>query len=49
MEERPARTVQGKSLDFPDETREFVGKSKADIVHQRSVSVGKFVLEPVWR
>jgi quercetin dioxygenase-like cupin family protein len=48
MEERPG-TVQGKSLDSPDETREFVGKGKVDIVHLGNVSVGKFVLEPGWR
>jgi hypothetical protein len=49
MEERSATAVQGKSLDSPDETREFVGKGKADIVHLGNVSVGKFVLEPAWR
>jgi quercetin dioxygenase-like cupin family protein len=48
MEERP-ETVQGESLDSPDETREFVGKGKADIVHLGNVSVGKFVLGPGWR
>jgi quercetin dioxygenase-like cupin family protein len=48
MEEQPA-TVQGKSLDSPDETRQFIDKGKADIVHLGNVSVGKFVLEPGWR
>jgi quercetin dioxygenase-like cupin family protein len=47
--EEPPTTVQGKSLDSPDETREFVDKGKADIVHLGNVSVGKFVLEPGWR
>ena len=42
MEEQPA-TVQGKSLDSPDETRQFVDKGKADIVHLGNVSVGRFV------
>jgi quercetin dioxygenase-like cupin family protein len=48
MEEQPA-TVQGKSLDSPDETRQFVDKGKADIVYLGNVSVGRFVLEPGWR
>jgi quercetin dioxygenase-like cupin family protein len=49
VEEQPTTTMQGKSLDSPDETREFVDKGKADIVHLGNVSVGKFVLEPGWR
>lgn len=41
--------MQGKSLNAPDETREFVDKGKAAIVHLGNVSVGKLVLEPGWR
>ncbi len=41
--------MQGKILDSPDETREFVDKGKADIVYLGNVSVGKFVLEPGWQ
>ena len=47
--EEPRATVQGKSLDSPDETRQFVDKGKADIVHLGNVSVDRFVLEPGWR
>ena len=43
--EQPA-TLQGKSLESPDETRQFVDKGKADIVHLGNVTVGRFVLEP---
>ncbi len=46
--EQPA-TLQGKSLEAPDETRRFVDKGKADIVHLGTVTVGRFVLEPGWR
>jgi hypothetical protein len=42
-------TLQGKSLEFPDETRRFVDKGKADIVYLGNVTVGRFVLEPGWR
>jgi quercetin dioxygenase-like cupin family protein len=45
MEEQAA-TLQGKSLETPDETRRFVDKGKADIVHLGNVTVGRFVLEP---
>jgi quercetin dioxygenase-like cupin family protein len=48
MEEKRA-TVQGKSLDTPDETRRFVDKGRVDVVHLGAVSVGRFVLEPGWR
>jgi hypothetical protein len=37
-------TLQGKSLEFPDETRRFVDKEKADIVHLGNVTVGRFSL-----
>ena len=46
--EQPA-TLQGKSLESPDEARQFVDKGKADIVHLGNVTVGRFVLEPEWR
>lgn len=42
-------TLNGKSLESPDETRQFVDKGKADIVHLGNVTVGRFVLEPGWR
>jgi quercetin dioxygenase-like cupin family protein len=48
MAEQPA-TLQGKSLESPDETREFVDKGKADIVHLGDVTLGRFFLEPGWR
>ena len=41
-------TMQGKSLDFPDETREFE-KGKLDLVNLSDVTVGRAVFEPGWR
>ena len=44
-----ATALQAKSLDSPDETRPFVAKGKADIVHLGEVTVGRGVFEPGWR
>jgi quercetin dioxygenase-like cupin family protein len=41
-------TMQGKSLDFPDETREFEN-GKLDLVNLSDVTVGRAVFEPGWR
>ncbi len=38
-----------KSLDSPDETRQFVDKGKADVVKIAGVTVGRTVFEPGWR
>lgn len=46
---RTAGNRAGQEAGFPDETRQFVDKGKADIVHLGNVSVGRFVLEPGWR
>ena len=41
--------LESKSLDSPDETRQFVDKGKADIVKIGGVTVGRTVFEPGWR
>jgi len=41
--------LESKSLDSPDETRQFVDKGKADIVKIAGVTVGRTVFEPGWR
>ena len=38
-------TMQGKSLDSPDETREFEN-GKMDVVNLGEVTVGRAVFEP---
>lgn len=40
--------LQGKSLNSPDETREFEN-GKMDVVSLGDVSVGRAVFEPGWR
>jgi quercetin dioxygenase-like cupin family protein len=45
--EQPS-TMQGKSLDSPDETREFEN-GKMDVVNLGEVTVGRAVFEPGWR
>ena len=42
--------LEGKSLDSPEETREFKGGTgKVDIVTVGGVSVGRAVFQPGWR
>ena len=41
-------TMLGKSLDSPDETREFEN-GKMDVVNLGEVTVGRAVFEPGWR
>ena len=41
-------TMQAKSLDSPDETREFEN-GKMDVVNLGEVTVGRAVFEPGWR
>ena len=41
--------LHAKSLDAPDETRQFVAKGKLDIVKVGDISVGRGVFEPGWR
>jgi hypothetical protein len=46
--EAPARSIQGKNLGSPDETRSF-DKGKMDVVTLDNVTVGKAVFEPGWK
>lgn len=46
--ETPVRSIQGKSLASPEETREF-DKGKMDVVTLDSVTVGRAVFEPGWK
>ncbi len=41
--------MQKKSLKYPDETRQFVDKGKAEIVKLGDVTVGRVVFEPGWK
>ena len=43
--EAPARSIQGKNLGSPDETRSF-DKGKMDVVTLDNVTVGQAVFEP---
>jgi hypothetical protein len=38
-----------KNFASPDETRQFAGKGKMDIVNVGGMSVGKGIFEPGWR
>ena len=44
-----ATSLEAKSLSSPDETRPFVGKGRADIVHVGGVTIGQGTFEPGWR
>lgn len=46
--ETPVRSIQGKSLASPEETRKF-DKGKMDVVTLDSVTVGRAVFEPGWK
>ncbi len=46
--EAPARSIQGKNLGSPDETRSFE-KGKMDVVTLGGVTVGRAVFEPGWK
>lgn len=46
--EAPARSIEGKNLGSPDETRSF-DKGKMDVVTLDDVTVGKAVFEPGWK
>ena len=41
--------LEAKSLDSPEEVREFVSNGRAEIVNLSSGSVGKGTFEPGWR
>ena len=41
--------LEAKSLDSPDEVREFVSNGRAEIVNLSSGAVGKGTFEPGWR
>ncbi len=41
-------TVQGKTLDSPDETRQFEN-GKTDVVSLGEITVGRAVFKPGWR
>jgi quercetin dioxygenase-like cupin family protein len=41
--------AEAKSLDSPEETREFVSNGKTDIVKIGEVTIGRAVFEPGWR
>lgn len=41
--------LEKKAFDSPDETRQFAGKGKMDLVKVGGLSVGKGVFEPGWR
>jgi len=41
--------LEAKSLDSPDETRQFVAHGKTDIVKLGDVTVGRAIFEPGWR
>ncbi|WP_117214220.1 cupin domain-containing protein [Allorhizocola rhizosphaerae] len=43
------RTLEAKSLDKPDETRQFEGKGYADIVNVGGKAVARGHFEPGWR
>ena len=42
-------SVEVKSFDSPDETRQFEGKGHADVVHIAGQVVGKGIFEPGWK
>ena len=41
--------LEAKNFSSPDETRQFQGKGKMDIVNVGGMSVGRGVFEPGWR
>jgi hypothetical protein len=48
-EEERMPEVEVKSLESPEETRPFVDKGRADVVHVAGRPVGRGVFEPGWR
>ena len=42
-------SLEAKSFSSPDETRPFVDKGRADIVHVGGVTIGYGTFEPGWR
>jgi uncharacterized cupin superfamily protein len=44
-----AATVEAKSFDSPDETRQFEGKGHVDVVMLAGHPVGRGVFEPGWK
>ena len=42
-------TLEAKGFSTPDETRQFAGKGKLDVVNVGGVAVGRGVFEPGWR
>ena len=41
--------LEAKGFSSPDETRQFAGKGKMDIVNLGGMTVGKGIFEPGWR
>lgn len=41
-------SVEAKSFDAPDETREFQGNGRLDVVHIHGQQVGRGTFEPGW-
>jgi uncharacterized cupin superfamily protein len=44
-----SQTVEVKSFDSPDETRQFEGNGHADVVEIGGRTIGKGTFEPGWR
>jgi hypothetical protein len=42
-------SIEIKSFDSPDETRQFEGKGHAEVVNIAGVVVGKATFEPGWK
>jgi hypothetical protein len=42
-------SIEVKSFDTPDETREFEGKGRADVVNVAGRAIGRGVFEPGWK
>jgi len=42
-------SIEVKGFDAPDETREFEGKGRADVVNVAGRTVGRGVFEPGWK
>ena len=49
MADAATATVEAKSFDSPDETREFEGKGHVDVVTLAGHPVGRGVFEPGWK
>jgi uncharacterized cupin superfamily protein len=42
-------SIEVKSFDAPDETREFEGNGRAEVVNVAGKTIGRGVFEPGWR